>query len=192
MAELSTEEQEADRPPRWKAWLKEIVLGVAVFGVVFFVGNEIRKSDQRGGGGVLEVASVAPDFRLLNIQNKQVVSLSDYRGKPVVLTFWGTWCGTCRTEMPDLEELHRTAEGKFHVVTVAHDPPGVLQRYLAGLDPPLSLPVLVDPPGRAGHLFKVKAVPMTVILDAEGKIVHDFTGSANLGILRDHMADLAI
>lgn len=175
--------------PRWRALLKELLIAAAVFAAVFYIGDEMRTAKQRGGGGNLVVASQAADFRLLDVQNNTVAGLNDYRGKPTILVFWGTWCPSCRDEMPQLEELHRSSNGQFNLVTVAHDPPAKLARYLVA-NPSLSLPLLVDPPGRVHRRYKVRAVPTTVILDREGKIVHDFVGAADMGVLRDHMADL--
>jgi len=164
-------------------------VAAAVFGAVFFIGQEMRLSKQRGGGGVMPVASVAPDFRLYDMRNKKPSALNEYRGKPVILSFWGTWCGTCRKELPDLEKLHRESDGRFHVVTIAHDPPRRLANYLQQHSD-YTMPFLVDPPGRVHRAYRVKAVPMTVIVDPDGKVVHDFTGAPDMDVLRDHMSDL--
>ena len=52
-----------------------------------------------------EYAIQAPDFTLRTVQG-DLFNLSDYKGKVVLLNFWGTWCGPCRREIPDFNKLH--------------------------------------------------------------------------------------
>ena len=52
----------------------------------------------------LLLATSAPDFQLRDMQGKRV-SLQDYQGKPVLLTFWATWCSACRTELSEMQQL---------------------------------------------------------------------------------------
>ncbi len=62
-----------------------------------------------GGGDGLEpkmVGKQAPDFTLVDLNGKKV-SLADFKGKPVMLNFWATWCAPCKLEMPWLEEFHQ-------------------------------------------------------------------------------------
>ena len=61
--------------------------------------------------GVVKPGEPAPNFQLRDM-NGQVVSLSDLRGKVVLLNFWATWCGPCRIEMPAMERLYRTFDRK--------------------------------------------------------------------------------
>ncbi|MDD5305228.1 MAG: TlpA disulfide reductase family protein, partial [Elusimicrobia bacterium] len=62
----------------------------------------------------------APDFVLPDLAGK-TVSLASFRGKPVLVNFWATWCDTCRAEMPDIEELHRRSGDRFAVIGVSMD-----------------------------------------------------------------------
>ena len=69
--------------------------------------------------GVVKPGEPAPNFQLRDM-NGQVVSLSDLRGKVVLLNFWATWCGPCRIEMPAMERLYRTFDRKdFEILAVA-------------------------------------------------------------------------
>jgi len=64
---------------------------------------------------VARVGEPAPDFKLQNLDG-QYISLSDLRGKPVLLNFWATWCKFCRDEMPYLQQVYEEWSGKGLVV----------------------------------------------------------------------------
>jgi peroxiredoxin len=64
----------------------------------------------------------APAFTLLDMTGKKV-SLADYKGRPVVVNFWATWCGPCQLEMPWLEEFHTKYKGQgLEVLGISDDP----------------------------------------------------------------------
>ncbi|MGM0574891.1 MAG: TlpA family protein disulfide reductase [Myxococcota bacterium] len=185
---MSTEEPTPRPRPSFRRLLKDVAVSVAVALLVVLAMTWLQRQSQRGGGGTLPVGEPAPAFRLEELETGETLSLEDLRGRPVVLNFWATWCNPCMRELPGLERLHRESEGRFHVVTVNGQPPAVVLRALRRRD--LALPVLHDPAGRVQAAYHVERIPMTVLLDAEGRVVHDFTGEADMDILRDHMERL--
>jgi len=66
----------------------------------------------------LKIGSEAPDFEYLTFNN-QKIRLSDYRGKYVVLDFWGSWCGPCKMEIPKLKEFHNENKEKVEMIGIA-------------------------------------------------------------------------
>ena len=63
----------------------------------------------------------APDFTLRNLKQKNV-SLSDYKGKVVLVNFWATWCAPCKTEMPHIQKMYTDLKGKgFEVLAISVD-----------------------------------------------------------------------
>lgn len=173
---------------KWKSWVKEILIMAAIFAAVMFVMRTIRLEGQRGGGGDLPVGSAAPSFSLPDARTGEPWNSEALVGAPAILVFWGTYCPACREELPALETVSREAGGRYRVVTLSAEDPQQMQRFLAGRQ--LDFPVLMDASGKTFGAYHVDSVPKTVILDARGAIVHDFVGTADLDVLRDHMAQL--
>lgn len=106
--------------------------------------------------------------------------LAEFRGKWVVLNFWATWCAPCRVEMPTLSNLAREmGGGTLAVVTVAtgRNAPQAITRFFeeAGVD---NLPAFVDPRSALASRMGVLGLPVTVILDTDGREVARMTGEA--------------
>ena len=106
--------------------------------------------------------------------------LSDYAGKPVVLNFWATWCAPCRKEMPHLAALQEAMGDEIAVLTVAtgRNPPEAIDRFFTEIGV-TSLPKATDPKQEMARAFGVLGLPITVILDAEGREVARLLGDAD-------------
>jgi thiol-disulfide isomerase/thioredoxin len=108
-------------------------------------------------------------------------ALSDYRGRWVVLNFWATWCAPCRVEMPTLANLQDAMEGApVEVVTVAtgrHSPQGIARFFDdIGVD---NLPQYRDPGQELARAMAVLGLPITVIVDPQGREVARLRGDAH-------------
>lgn len=105
-------------------------------------------------------------------------SLSDHKGKWMVLNFWATWCAPCRREMPSLERL-QAAMPEIAVVPVAtgRNDPERIDKFYAEAGVKL-LPVLRDPKSQLARPMGVLGLPVTVIVDPEGREVARLIGGA--------------
>lgn len=91
----------------------------------------------------LKIGEKAPNFSLPVYNDKKKVSLSDYKGKYVLVDFWASWCGDCRREMPIMEEALKKYAGKIEVLSVSFDKQkDALAKYLK--EHPVKYPVLCD------------------------------------------------
>ncbi len=107
-------------------------------------------------------------------------TLADYQGKYVLVNFWATWCAPCRKEMPDLNALQKELGGDhFEVLTIAtgrNSPAGIKKFFAeAGVD---SLPRHQDPRQALAAQMGVFGLPITVILDPEGREIARLRGDA--------------
>ena len=130
-----------------------IILGILVATIAVSFLLQLRDSllDRLPGlpeQGPTQNAEV-PDFTLETVDGK-TVSLSDYRGRPVVINFWATWCAPCREEMPLLQETydaHRD-DGLVVIGVNVRETPEKVKRFLAEVG--VEFPVLLDSEGAAG------------------------------------------
>jgi thiol-disulfide isomerase/thioredoxin len=108
-------------------------------------------------------------------------SLAEYRGKWVLLNFWATWCAPCRAEMPTLSNLEAELGGEsFAVVTIAtgRNSPVAIERFFDEIGV-TNLPAFVDPRHDLARPMGVMGLPITVILDPEGREVARLMGEAS-------------
>jgi thiol-disulfide isomerase/thioredoxin len=140
-----------------------------------------------GFGGPDLTGEAAPDVQLVGANGKQV-PLSSYRGKPVLLDLWATWCAPCVASMPMLAELNREAAPKG-LVTLSVDEdeePNDATDFLAKNR--YTWPNTHDD-GKIGDAFKKTGIPLIVLIDAQGKIVFYDAGGDDAG-LRKALASL--
>jgi cytochrome c biogenesis protein CcmG, thiol:disulfide interchange protein DsbE len=118
--------------------------------------------------------SNAPDFTLTDTNGKQV-SLSDFRGKVVVLDFWATWCPPCKMEIPGFIELQKTYGAKgVEIVGVALDEPARVAEFAAKNG--MNYTVVLGTDEIALKYGGIDGIPTTVLIDRNGKIVNRFEG----------------
>jgi peroxiredoxin len=117
----------------------------------------------------------APDFALKS-SSGQNLRLSEYRGDVVMINFSATWCGPCRQEMPLLDELYsRYQRVGFNLLGVNIDDDS--SRAMAMIDElGVSFPVLFDSSKEVSRLYRVDAMPVTIIVDREGNVRHVHQG----------------
>lgn len=124
------------------------------------------------------VGALAPDFTLTDMNGKSL-SLSQFRGKVVLVNFWATWCPPCRAEMPSIERLYRRLEKhkNFVLLTVNVNEDNSKDSVKAFTEEtPLSFPILLDRDNRVAGRYQVNGIPQTFIIDPNGVIVQKVVG----------------
>ncbi len=154
-----------------------VVAGGIVLGL--FSGAEPAQSGKRSalGRGVVQVGDEAPNFTLRDLTGK-VRSLSQFRGKVVLLNFWATWCGPCRIEMPAMEQLYQTfPRREFEILAVSTDVqgPAVTGPFQQRMG--LTFPILHDSEYRTGLVYGARTLPITFMLDRQGVVRQKIFGA---------------
>ncbi len=123
-----------------------------------------------------QVGNLAPSFQLNNLDGKSV-SLSDLRGKPILLNFWATWCPPCRLEMPYLQQIYDSwsAKGLVLLEIDIGESSAIIEKFLA--DNNLSLPVLLDIDKKVALTYGIAAIPTTFFIDKNGVIQEKVIGA---------------
>jgi thiol-disulfide isomerase/thioredoxin len=159
-------------------------------------------------------APLVEDFTLLDLHGKRV-RLTDFRGKPVLLNFWATWCTACLAEIPDLIALHKKLGDSVVILGIAldsvpdehgHQPGEESHEHQRGEAPSgkpvltkvaravtargINYPVLLDPNALVGRRFNGGELPTTVIIDSQGHLRRRFIGERNLQVFEAMLADI--
>jgi peroxiredoxin len=127
--------------------------------------------------GVVQVGDEAPNFTLYDLSGN-VRSLSQFRGKVVLLNFWATWCGPCRIEMPAMEQLYRTLPRKeFEILAVSTDPQGSVVTRPFQQEMGFTFPILHDSEYRVGLAYGARTIPITFMVDRRGIVRQKIFGA---------------
>ena len=118
----------------------------------------------------------APPFTLPGLDG-ETRAKHDYRGRVVLLNFWGSWCPPCREEFPSLQRLQQALGGQdFTVLAIAvADSGAAVERFLGGKRP--GFDVLLDDARQTARDYRAAGVPVTYLLDREGRLLAGKTGA---------------
>ncbi|MCH7484807.1 MAG: TlpA family protein disulfide reductase [Chloroflexi bacterium] len=175
-----------------RRWLYPVAVVVAIAGVIWWIeardSGGVSSTGERYGPVDLPAALVpagasikaeegalAPDF-LLEALNGDETRLSDFRGQPVVLNFWATWCAPCRKEMPQFIEaydVHRD-EGLVVVGLNLQESESIIRPFVDDFG--INFPVLIDRDGEVGDDYRLLGLPATYFIGRDGVIESLFIG----------------
>ena len=123
--------------------------------------------------GTEPVKKEAPDFTVYDVEGN-AHKLSDFRGKPVILNFWATWCGYCEMEMPDFEEAYKQYGDQIHflMVDVTDGQQETVEKASTFIaEKGYTFPVYYDTAMEASSAYGTGGLPVTYLMNAEGHLV---------------------
>lgn len=134
----------------------------------------------------VEVGKLPPDFIYEDKDGKQVkltnldgeeISLDDYKGKIVMLNFWGTWCHWCDVEMPDLDKFDKDNEDLVVLAVNVQENEDTVKKYIdkGGYE----FEVVLDPEGQIARKYFVASFPISYFLDKDGIFLGGHEGALN-------------
>jgi len=121
------------------------------------------------------IGRTAPDFALKAVGTGETIDLAQYRGKPVIVNFWATWCHPCWDEHPVLTQTSQVLGNQVQFLGVVfQDDESRIKSFLQQRG--WAYPTLVDQAGKTAIAYGVGGVPETYFLDKNGTIVAKFAG----------------
>ena len=163
-----------------RRYLQMIKRALAILFLFSLLFSCSRKSGEEAKGPLsvgVDAGYLAPDFMVKNLRGG-MASLSQYRGKVVLINFWATWCGPCKMEMPSMEALYRSySRSDFEILAVSIDTIGEPPVRLFVEDFGFSFPVLMDDEFEVNDRYQVRVVPTSILVDRKGKVAQRFLGA---------------
>ncbi|MCH8339729.1 MAG: TlpA family protein disulfide reductase [Chloroflexi bacterium] len=155
-------------PIRWSA----TVLGVVVLGAIWIAVSQVPASATTGGAiPSPREGFLAPDFTLETLQG-ETVTLSDLRGKAVVVNLWASWCPPCRAEMPALQAAYEADRDRgleiLAVDMTYQDTEQDALRFIQEFG--LTFPIALDRDGTVARQYLLRALPSTFFVGPDGVI----------------------
>ncbi len=157
---------------------------IAIFIIAAFVIQGCTKEER---GGLRSAA--APDFTLQDLDGRKM-SLSDFKGKVVMLDFWATWCPPCRASIPSIERMHKAYgdkglailaialdEGGWDTVKEFSAQHGITYRVLRGTE-------------EVAAQYLVRSIPTIILVDKEGNLSRQFMGFGNDALIEKEIKAL--
>jgi thiol-disulfide isomerase/thioredoxin len=108
--------------------------------------------------------------------NAEVHNLSEFKGKPILLNYWATWCPPCRAEMPSIQKLYNDYQNKMAIILVTNEERSIVENYLSENN--YDLPVYFQR-SQMSNAISASAYPTTFLISPNGKILVKKTGAAN-------------
>ena len=133
-----------------------------------------------------KAATPAPDFTFYDAEGN-AHKLSDFRGKPVLLNFWASWCGPCKMEMPDIESAWQEYGDQIHFLLVdltdgSQETVEKASAYIA--EQGYTFPVYFDTDMEGAYSYSVTGIPVTYFIDADGNFVAYYQSAMSAEILQ--------
>lgn len=134
----------------------------------------------------------ALDFTLPTLEKSELISLSQFKGQPVVINFWASWCVPCRTETPALERAFRANQASNLIIigvnTTAQD---TIQNAKAFVEEfGVTYPIVLDEEDTVSQMYSVLGLPTSLFINREGRIQRIFIGGMTEDAIKQYIAEI--
>jgi cytochrome c biogenesis protein CcmG/thiol:disulfide interchange protein DsbE len=173
-----------------------VLVGIAIAALVWVFDRPDVASSQSvtvtasASGAAPEIGKPAPDFTLTMTDGTQV-HLSDFKGKPVWINFWASWCPPCRAENPDVQDLyneHKDADGLVLLAPAIGEGRDSITGYMQRAD--LHYPVGADSDTQIAANYRVMGIPTHIFVDRDGIIRDMRIGAMSRKTMEKKLAEI--
>ncbi len=180
--------------------IKNTLFLILVIAILTLSGCKINKTTKEmppslSGNEELEefgisIGEKAPDFELKTYDGN-TIRLSDYRGNPVVLNFFATWCPFCNNEMPRLQKIVNEKYSNVKIIAIddAFEDATTIEKWAN--EKGFEFPLLVDPDGKVKALYAIRSHPTTIYIDEKGIIKDKRYGSGTNAAIEENLKKIA-
>ena len=137
----------------------------------------------------LKIGDAAPDFELPTLDG-DTVRLSQFKGRPVLLSIGASWCPDCRVEAPILQDLHEQYPELVVLLVDSGESRGIVQNFADEFG--FTFPVLLDQDSGVSNLYQIFAIPTELFIDADGIIRAKMVESVTYDLLIEKLALIGI
>jgi thiol-disulfide isomerase/thioredoxin len=137
--------------------------------------SDLTDELKQAGFAVASKPFMPEDFSLGSLDGSRR-SLSSFKGKVVFLSFWATWCGPCKEELPSIQALYNKLAGKGFVVLAVDLGEDTVKVSQFVKEHNLTFPILLDTDGAVGATFGTSSIPTNYLLDRSGRIIARIVG----------------
>ncbi len=163
----------------WKVLVPLLVILLCVITGLLLIQRGTRSLEQNPNVVIRQVDQVLPDFKLSQLSGETTL-ISTFQAKVILINFWATWCDACMEEMPSIVHLRTDYKDRgFEAVgiNVDENPEVVVPKARNAFQ--INFPIYADSEGRLSELFNVHAIPLTVIINHQRKILLIQDGGQN-------------
>ncbi|TET32264.1 MAG: redoxin domain-containing protein [Anaerolineales bacterium] len=185
-----------EESPSNRKWIiaVAVLLGVtlSVAGGRALVGRSEEEQVTAQGMQIAPVGgALAPDFTLVNLEGENV-SLSDFKGQPVLINLWAIWCGPCRIEMPTIQSRFEKYRDEGFIVLAVNFDEQKADVQAFGDEFGLTFQMLLDPGAKVQKLYRTRSYPTSFFVDRKGVIQAQHIGVMTEGNLDGNLAQIGL
>jgi cytochrome c biogenesis protein CcmG, thiol:disulfide interchange protein DsbE len=170
----------------WLVIAAGLLFGIG-FGIIILIWFPARTTSMQTPPGV----GLAAENFTVDRLNGDAIKLEAYRGKPVVLNFWATWCPPCREEMPLFENFASRLVGEAVFIGMdTGEEDSIVQAFIE--ESGITIPIGMDRNGAIADLYYVNSFPVTFFIDPDGIVRAQHIGQLDEGTLKKYLATIGI